>query len=294
MPSTAIFAAEMSRLPSRPLGPAPKRPVPWRSRLCEALKATEPASLGVRTTRPAAPDAQFSNNVIANGGIAGIFVAVGDTNDDGRADIFTGENRNGDQFARLFNANATGTTFTQTFAGPNQDTVWNITGTNSGTLTFGSTTLPYSASHLQGGRGSDRFVFQPGGSEVSIDGGGGTNQVIVDTSAATADPPPPEPARVRVIHAAFDPGAALIGVSFDGADPQIGSLAYEFASAYVELPAGTHPASLRANDAELIGANLDLPAEGGWYTAIAYSTADFPAAVQLTTDSTDARLVSVK
>lgn len=125
---------------------------------------------------------------------------------------------------------------------------------------------------------------------------GGGSASTEETATTTGDetvehepppPPPPEPARVRVIHAAFDPGAALIGVSFDGADPQIASLAYEFASPYVELPAGTHPASLRANDAELIGANLELPAEGGWYTAIAYSTADFPAAVQLTTDRTD-------
>ena len=101
-------------------------------------------------------------------------------------------------------------------------------------------------------------------------------------------PPPPEPARVRVIHAAFDPSAASIALTFDGAEPAIPALAYEFASAYVALPAGTHAASVRANDAELIGAQLDLSTEGGWYTAIAFSTADFPAAMQLTTDRAEA------
>lgn len=127
---------------------------------------------------------------------------------------------------------------------------------------------------------------------------GGQGDSTAESSDSTGDeavveaepppPPPPEPARVRVIHAAFDPSAAAIALAFDGADPAIPSLAYEFASAYVELPAGSHAASVRANDAELIGAELDLAAEGGWYTAIAYSTADFPAAVQLTTDRIEA------
>jgi hypothetical protein len=127
---------------------------------------------------------------------------------------------------------------------------------------------------------------------------GGSGDATTETTDTTGDetvadttpppPPPPEPARIRVIHAAFDPSAASIALAFDGADAAIPSLAYEFSSAYVELPAGSHAASVRANDAELIGADLDLSTEGGWYTAIAYSTADFPAAVQLTTDRPEA------
>jgi hypothetical protein len=105
---------------------------------------------------------------------------------------------------------------------------------------------------------------------------------------APPPPPPPEPARVRVIHAAFDPSAASVAVAFDGADPAIAALAYEFASSYAELPAGSHSASVSSNGTELIGADMDLSTEGGWYTAIAYSTSELPVAIQLATDRADA------
>lgn len=127
---------------------------------------------------------------------------------------------------------------------------------------------------------------------------GGSSDTTEDTSDTTGDetvvaaepppPPPPEPARLRVIHAAFDPSAASIALAFDGAEPAVPSLAYEFASIYVELPAGAHAASVRAGESELIAVEVELSTVGGWYTAIAYSTADFPAALQLTTDRPEA------
>ncbi len=121
-----------------------------------------------------------------------------------------------------------------------------------------------------------------GGSSEPVETADTTGDETVATEPAP--PPAPEPARVRVIHAAFDPSAASIAIAFDGDEPAIPSLAYEFASAYVELPAGSHAASVRSSDTELISSQLDLPTGGGWYSAITYSTADFPAAMQLAED----------
>ena len=60
--------------------------------------------------------------------------------------------------------------------GPNQDTKWTIDGPNSGTADGISSFT--SIESLVGGRGSDRFIFEVGGSiSGSVDGGGGDDLV---------------------------------------------------------------------------------------------------------------------
>jgi len=82
-----------------------------------------------------------------------------------------------------------------TLAGPNVATVWNITGTNSGTVVTGSTTAFTGFQNLTGGSASNTFVFSDGaGISGSLDGGGAgsldysaySTSVIVDLQTASA------------------------------------------------------------------------------------------------------------
>lgn len=101
--------------------------------------------------------------------------------------------------------------------------------------------------------------------------------VTTGEEVVEAPPPPPPPGHVRVIHAAFDPIAAAIGVGFDGAEPVITELAYQQASAYVELPSGEHSVSLvGADGAEILSWTPPALAEDGWTTLILSSTTDMP------------------
>jgi hypothetical protein len=63
-----------------------------------------------------------------------------------------------------------------TFVGPNADTTWNITSSNTGNLPGDITFLAFQ--NLTGGAGADTFVFSDGaGVSGTIDGGGGTNSL---------------------------------------------------------------------------------------------------------------------
>jgi hypothetical protein len=81
-----------------------------------------------------------------------------------------------------------------TLVGPNATTTWNITGSNTGTLTGGFSFSNFQ--NLTGGSSADTFVFSNGaGVDGTIDGGGGTNTlnysaytstVIVNLQTSTA------------------------------------------------------------------------------------------------------------
>lgn len=87
-------------------------------------------------------------------------------------------------------------------------------------------------------------------------------------------PPPPPPARVRVIHAAFDPLAAAVGVAFDGEAPLITELAYQRASDYVEVSPGMHAVSLIGADGSEILAWTAPEMTSESFTTIVLSSAE--------------------
>ena len=68
-----------------------------------------------------------------------------------------------------------------TFIGPDADAMWNIDGTNSGTLLSGASTFTFEGfQNLVGGAGSDSFALLPGGSVSGVvDGGGGANSLTL-------------------------------------------------------------------------------------------------------------------
>ena len=106
-----------------------------------------------------------------------------------------------------------------------------------------------------------------------------------DEEPPAPPPPPPPPARVRVIHAAFDPLAAAVGVSFDGGDPAITELSYQRASDYVEVSAGMHAVSLSGADGSeiLAWSAPEMMAES--FTTIILSSAEImPVAFSVSTD----------
>jgi hypothetical protein len=86
---------------------------------------------------------------------------------------------------------------------------------------------------------------------LSACGGGAAEPTPEPTAGAEVaptpppPPPPPPPAQVRVIHASPDPAAATVAISIDGEEPAITDLAYRSATAYVDVPPGTHAIALR-------------------------------------------------
>lgn len=100
-------------------------------------------------------------------------------------------------------------------------------------------------------------------------------------------PPPPPTARIRAIHAAFDPSAANLDLTFDGADEGVSGLHYEFASAYLTIADGSHPVSIASNGTELIQATVEVMAPTT-YTTVLFSTTDFPVASRIVADAPDA------
>lgn len=91
-------------------------------------------------------------------------------------------------------------------------------------------------------------------------------------------PPPPPPARVRVIHAAFDPSVASIGARIDGGDPVAVDLAYLHASAYFEVPGAVeHTLGVFGpDDVELMGWTMPILTDGTSYTVVATSADEMP------------------
>ncbi len=113
-----------------------------------------------------------------------------------------------------------------------------------------------------------------------------------DTSGAEEPPPPPPPpppAHVRVIHAAFDPLAAAVGVGFDGEAPVITELAYQRASDYVELAPGMHAVSLiGADGSEILAWSAPEMAEESFSTIVLSSAEVMPVAFSFAGDVVDA------
>jgi hypothetical protein len=102
-----------------------------------------------------------------------------------------------------------------------------------------------------------------------------------------APPPPPPTARIRAIHAAFDPSAASLDLTFAGADEPVSGLHYEFASPYVAIADGSHAVSIASGGTELIQATVDVAAPTT-YTTVLFSTTDFPVASRIVADAPDA------
>lgn len=124
---------------------------------------------------------------------------------------------------------------------------------------------------------------------VACGGPAEENSEVVETTGAEEPPPPPPPppppARVRVIHAAFDPLAAAVGIAFDGEAPLITDLAYQRASDYVELPAGTHALSLIGADGSEILAWTAPELTQESFTTIVLSSAEImPVAFAVSAD----------
>ncbi len=96
--------------------------------------------------------------------------------------------------------------------------------------------------------------------------------------------PPPPPAELRLIHAAVESREQPVTLVID-ASAATAATGYEFASAYLPTTPAEHPVSARASETELIGASFSFPE--GRSTLIAYSTADFPVALALASDTAE-------
>lgn len=124
---------------------------------------------------------------------------------------------------------------------------------------------------------------------------GSPSEEATELEASTGDeeplpppPPPPPPAHVRVIHAAFDPLAAAVGVAFDGETPSVTELAYQRASAYVEVPPGMHAVSLiGADGSEILAWTAPEMTEDSFTTIVLSSVEIMPVVFSVSGDTNE-------